>query len=143
VAERPISDHWFEEFLKEEKIMGSRCTACKTLFVPPRSVCSKCYSAEMQWEEIASKGRLAAFTCIAIGPSFMTEEGYDRKNPYCTGVVELTEQTRVVARIEGVDTQDPASIKVGMPLSAKFLHRDSGDKPKTFLAFEPQITENE
>ncbi len=137
MAEKPISDHWYEEYLKEEKIMGSRCAECKTLFVPPRGVCAKCYSSAMEWEEVEGEGRLAAFTCIAIGPSFMAEEGYDRKNPYCTGVVELAEGTRVVARIEGVDARDPASVSVGMPVNAKFLHRGSGQGQRTFLTFAP------
>lgn len=137
--QKPVSDYWFEEFLKEEKLMGARCAGCGILSVPPRLVCSGCYSSEMEWEEMEGTGKLAAFTCIAIGPSFMAEEGYDRKNPYCTGVVELGEGTRVVARIEGVDARDPESIRVGMPVAAKFLHRGEGDGSRTFLAFEPHI----
>jgi len=92
----------------------------------------------MEWIEMEGKGKLNAFTCIAIGPSFMIEEGYNRKNPYCSGVVELEEGPRVDARIEGVDTNKPEDIKVGMPLKVKFLHRGEGDDLKTYLAFEPQ-----
>lgn len=113
--------------------MGSRCAGCGALFVPPRLVCVKCYGFGMEWTQVKGTGTLAAFTCITIGPSFMAEEGYDRKNPYCTGAVELDEKTRVVARIEGVDTQNPGSIKLGTPMKVKFLHRNA----RTFLAFEP------
>jgi len=67
----------------------------------------------------------------------MIEEGYSRKNPYCSGVVELKEGVRVDARIEGVDTNKPEDIKVGMALSAKFLHRQKEGIEKTYLAFEP------
>ena len=81
-------------------------------------------------------GKLAAFTSITIGPPFMIEEGFDRKNPYCVGVVELDEGVRIDARIEGVDAKNPESIKVGIPLSVKYLHRGEGEKMKTFLAFE-------
>ena len=91
----------------------------------------------MKWKEMKGGGTLTAFTCISIGPSFMADEGYDRENPYCTGVVELEEKARVVARIEGVDTRNPEQIKIGTPLTVKFLHRGSSDNPKTFLAFEP------
>ncbi len=83
------------------------------------------------------KGKLGAFTCIAIGPPFMIAEGYDRKHPYCSGVVELDEGVRIVARIEEVDTSKPENIRVGMPLRAKFLHRGEGENTKTFLAFRP------
>ena len=86
---------------------------------------------------MSGQGKLAAFTCITIGPSFMRAEGYDRKNPYCVGVVELKEGGRVDARIENVDATQPETIKVGMPLTVKFLQRGEGQDKRTFLAFEP------
>jgi uncharacterized OB-fold protein len=92
----------------------------------------------MQWIELKGKGRLAAFTCINIPPPFMIAQGYNRKNPYYTGVVELEEGGRVDARIEGLDTGNPEAVKVGMPLKAKFLHRGEGTNMETYLAFEPE-----
>jgi uncharacterized OB-fold protein len=88
----------------------------------------------MIWEQMSGKGQLSAFTCIAIGPAFMRAEGYDRHNPYCSGVVELEEGASVDARIEGVDPKKPENINVGMPLRVKFLHRG---EQQTYLAFEP------
>mgnify|MGYP001113942831 CR=1 FL=1 len=137
MEEMPFSDISYNQFLNEEKLMGSRCKKCGTLFAPPRSICIKCYSTDMEWVEMKGKGKLAGFTCIAVGPPFMIKEGYDRKHPYCSGVVELEEGVRVVARIEEVDTSKPETIKVGMPLSVKFLHRGEGENSKTFLAFKP------
>jgi uncharacterized OB-fold protein len=91
----------------------------------------------MAWVEMEGSGKLGAFTCISIGPQFMIEEGFNRKNPYCTGVVEMKEGVRVDARIEGVDTRKPEEIQVGMPLVVKFLHRQNEGIEKTYLAFEP------
>jgi uncharacterized OB-fold protein len=91
----------------------------------------------MEWVEMKGTGKLAAFTCISIGPPFMIAEGYNRNNPYCSGVVELDENVKVDARIEEVDTKNPESIKVGMPLTVKFLHRGEGEDQKTYLAFKP------
>ena len=71
-------------------------------------------------------------------PPFMIAQGYSRKNPYYTGVVELEEGARVDARIEGVDVAKPEEIKVGMPLKVKFLNRGDGAKQETYLAFEPE-----
>jgi uncharacterized OB-fold protein len=82
-------------------------------------------------------GELAAFTCIAIGPPFMIKEGYDRKHPYVSGVVELEGGARVVARIEGVDGNEPETIRIGTPLKVEFLHRGEAENPMTFLAFRP------
>ncbi len=137
MEERPFSDLSYDEFLNQERLMGSRCKSCGTQYVPPRSICVDCYGSEMEWIEMKGKGRLAAFTCINIPPPFMIAQGYNRKNPYCTGVVELEEGARVDARIEGVDCNQPENIKVGMPLKVKYLHREEGEKKETYLAFEP------
>jgi len=134
---KPFSDISYEQFLNEGKLMGSRCRKCGALSVPPRPICIKCYNSEMEWIELEGKGKLAAFTCIVVAPPFMVEEGYDRKHPYCVGVVELEEGTRVDARIEGVDATKPETIKIGMPLTVEFLHRGEGEKTRTFLAFKP------
>ena len=137
MGEKPINDITYEQFLNEEKLMGSQCKECGEKYFPPRSICAKCHSTEEEWVEFKGSGKLVAFTCISVGPPFMAEEGYDRKNPYCSGVVELEEGVRTAARIEGVDCTKPEVIKIGAPLSVEFLHRGEGEKKKTFLAFKP------
>ena len=137
MANRPISDYQFEQFLQEEKLMGARCVGCGALFVPPRAICTKCHGSEMEWVETKGEGQLVAFTCIAIGTSAMIAEGYDRNNPYCSGAVELEEGPRVVAQIEDVDTLHPETIKIGMPVKATFLHRGVDESRKTVLGFTP------
>lgn len=134
MQERPFSDISFESFLNEEKLMGSRCSQCQALYVPPRPICTACRGADMRWEQVSGKGRLAAFTCISIAPPAMIAEGYNRHNPYISGVVELEEGARVDARIEGIDPKKPEEIRIGMSLKAVFLHR--GDH-RTVLAFDP------
>ena len=134
---RPFNDISYERFLSEDKLMGSRCRKCRALSAPPRSICIKCHGSAMEWVEMKGKGKLAAFACIAIGPPLMIEEGYDRKHPYVTGVVDLEEGARVVARIEGVDGSHPETIRIGTPLKVEFLHRGEGENLTTFLAFRP------
>lgn len=135
---RPFSDTAFNLFLEEEQLMGNKCIHCGALFVPPRPICIKCRHSEMQWVEMSGQGVLVAFTCVAIGPASMIAEGYNRKNPYCVGVVELAEGARVDARIQGVDATQPETIKVGTPMQVKFLHRQRGEDKETYLAFEPR-----
>jgi uncharacterized OB-fold protein len=137
MEEKPFSDIAYRQYLEKERLMGSRCKACDARYVPPRSICVKCYSSDMEWMEMKGKGRLAAFTCISIAPPFMIEQGFNRKNPYISGVVELEEGGRVDARIEGMDPGKPEEIKVGTLLKAKYLHRQVGEKKETYLAFEP------
>ena len=134
---RPFSDISCTAYLGEEKLMSARCTKCGALFTPQRSLCVECYATEMEWVEPKGTGKLAAFSCIHIGARFMTEQGFDRNTPYCVGVVELDEGTRVNARIVGVDAQNPESIKIGTPMKAAYVHVGEGEERATFLAFEP------
>ena len=135
---KPFSDNSYQQFLDEEKLMGSKCQGCGALFTPPRPICTTCHGTEMEWVEMKGNGRLIAFTCIAVGPPFMIEEGYDRKHPYISGVVELEEGARVDARIEEIDGNRPETIKIGTPMTVKFLHRGEGENLRTFLAFGPR-----
>ena len=134
---RPFNDISYERFVSEDRLMGSKCRKCGALSVPPRPICIKCHGSEMEWVEMKGKGKLAAFTCVAIGPPFMIKEGYDRKHPYVSGVVELEEGAKVVARIEGIDATKPEAIRIGAPLKIEFLHRGEGENSTTFLAFRP------
>ncbi len=134
--EREFTSASFNEFLGEKKLMASKCTKCGALYLPPRPLCIKCFGTEMEWAEMKGKGKLAAFTTIAIAPTLMIEEGYGRDNPYCTGVVELEEGPKISARILGVDAKKPEEIKIGTPLAVDFVERGEGEGKRTFLAFK-------
>ena len=137
MTERPFSDIAYNQYQNEEKLMGCRCRKCGEQFVPPRPMCTHCYSTDLEWVEVKGIGRLVAFTCITIAPPFMMAQGYDRKHPYISGVVELAEGGRVDARIEGVDPSTPESIRIGMPMKAAFIRRKDVGVPETYLSFEP------
>ncbi len=137
MAERPISTLSFHQFLNENKFMGSRCKKCKVIYSPPRPICLKCHGTDMEWVELKGKGKLATFTAIIVGPTWMVAQGYDRNHPYCSAVVELDEGTRIDARLVGVDESKPETIKIGMPVTVEFLHLGEGEKMQTYLAFKP------
>jgi hypothetical protein len=132
-----FNDLSYRQFLSEERLMGCRCRNCSSLYLPPKPVCTNCFSNDLEWIEMPSTGKLAAFTCITIGPPAMQKEGYNRKNPYCTGVVEIEKDIRVDARIEGVDPKKPEEIKIGMPMKAGYLHIEKDGVRNTILAFRP------
>jgi hypothetical protein len=134
---RPFSDHSFEMFLGEEKLMGSKCEKCGKTYCPPRALCIECYATDLSWTEMPETGKLAAYTCITVPTPAMMALGYDRKNPYCCGVVEIAPGVRMDARIEGVDANDPASISVGMKLKTQFLHQGEGEARTSFVAYRP------
>lgn len=131
--ERPFTDHSFELFLSEDKLMGSKCKQCGTQYCPPRALCIACPSEELEWVAMPTEGALAAYTCITVPTPALAAEGYGRDNPVCVGVVELMDGVRVDARIEEVDTKKPESIGIGTKLKVRFKHLEGG----TVLAYEP------
>ena len=133
---RPFSAAAFDQYIAEHKLMAARCTKCGGMYVPPRAICPKCQSEELEWVETSSRGKLAAFTVILSGPTFMIEQGFDRKNPYVSGIVELEEGVRISARITGLDVSKPAEIKIGTPLNVDFVEFGEGEGKKTYLAFK-------
>lgn len=123
----------FRRFLAEKRLMASRCKTCGELYLPCRPLCPRCHGTEMEWQEMGGRGKLIAFTAIAVAPSFMVEEGYGRGNPYLTGIVELEEGPRISARILGFDAREPEKIAVGTPLRVQFIQKGE----ETFLGFAP------
>lgn len=137
MEERPFNDTSYEQFLKEKKVMGSKCKNCGALSLPPRPICISCFGAKMEWVEFKGTGRLAAFSSIVVAPPYMAKEGFNRNNPYLVGVVELEEGAKTVARIIGFDAKKPDLIRVGTPLKAGFIEKGEGPDKQTFLAFMP------
>ena len=133
--ERPFTHNAFQQYLNEHKLMGSRSRETGEIYLPPRTLDPATYSDQMEWIELSGEGRLAAYTAVHIGPTAMIEAGYDRKNPYVSGVVELDEGPKISAQIIGVDAMDPAAIAIGSPLRATFIDRGEGEERQTFLAF--------
>jgi uncharacterized OB-fold protein len=91
----------------------------------------------MEWFQFKGQGKLAAFTTISVGPTIMVAEGFDRVNPYCSGIVELEEGPKISARIVGIDAKRPENIKVGTRMTVEFQQRCQGDVRKTYLGFRP------
>lgn len=138
MAERDFTNLSFREYLAERQLMGTRCTACGAVHVPPRPLCPACFSTKMEWMPFSGRGKLTAFTVIHVAPTSMIAAGYGRDHPYCTGIVELEEGPRVCAQILGVDVLQPESTKVGLPMRVAFTERGEGEKRRTELAFEPE-----
>lgn len=135
MTQRSFTATSFQAYLDEHKFMGSRCTECGAVYLPPRPLCPACYSEAMAWQELSGEGKLAAFTAVHIGSSAMIAAGYDRTKPYVSGVVRLAEGPSISAQILGVDAAHPETIAIDTPLRVTFVERRNGEKERTFLAF--------
>ncbi len=134
-ATRAFTADSFYTYLKEENwLMGIRCRSCGELAVEPRPMCPACHSNDVEWYQFSGKGSLSTFTCISVVPVYMSEKGFGRDNPYCTGIVTLEEGPRISARILGVDAANPQNIKTGTPMT---MDLEELDPEKPSLAFRP------
>jgi uncharacterized OB-fold protein len=139
MSEKEITIKNYFDFLQDGKIMGSKCSKCSQIYLPPRKLCQKCTTDEnMDWIELDGSGTLSTYSLVHVGARYFVNQGYSMKKPYCFGVVKMKDGPSISGHIVGVDESNPETIKVGMPLKAKFLKIEiEGKEPRTDLGFEP------
>jgi uncharacterized protein len=109
----------FNEHVAKGKLMGSKCRNCGELDIPPRQICSKCGSQQLEWHEFSGEGTLEAVTLNRV-PS----TSFKGRGPYSVGIVRLDEGPS----ISGLLAEElPAGTRV------KFTVVRDGEK--TILAF--------
>ena len=128
----------FQQYLRERRLMGSRCNDCGALYLPPRPICPACQTRKMSWAELGGKGTVIGFTSIAIVPADMAARGFGCDNPYVTAVVAMEEGTAITARIDLAGAaDDERSVHVGMAMRADFQEEAFGEEKGVTLVFRP------
>jgi uncharacterized OB-fold protein len=143
MEKKEITVFSFNEFLNEGKLMGSKCPKCGAIYLPPHPLCMKCQNNNMEWFRFSGTGKLVAFTVISVGPTYMISKGFDRLNPYCTGIVQLDEGPNISSRIIGFDLKKPESIKIGTNLVMELQPRRENESMQTQIIFKPLYVGNE
>lgn len=110
--ETPFTISSFYKFASEKRLMAAKCTECGTEFLPPKPMCTKCFSTNLKWIEVDGKGKLLTYTIIHIAP-----EQFQDMTPYIVGIVEFKNGFRLPGIIRGVK---PGIIKIGMSLKIDF-----------------------
>jgi len=98
----------FIDFLKEGKVMASRCTDCGLVFFPPRADCYHCLSSNMEWVAVRGTGKLVTFSKLTFAPI-----GFEDDVPYCIALLDYGAY-KVFGRI-AADIQDE-DIQIGMDM---------------------------
>ena len=135
--ENEITVQNYLEYVNSKKLMGSKCKKCNETYVPPRKLCIKCNSTDLEWVEMSGKGKLAAFSCIGVGTTFMVSKGYSMKKPYCFSVIKLDEGPMISGQLIGVDESNPDTISIGTPVKLTFIETDLKGETRVDLGFEP------
>jgi uncharacterized OB-fold protein len=98
----------FVDYLKQGKVMGTRCKGCGLQFFPPRADCYQCLTSDMEWFEIAGAGKLLTYSKLQYGPV-----GFEGDLPYCIALVDYGDY-KVFGRISGDLAED--QIEIGMDM---------------------------
>jgi uncharacterized OB-fold protein len=132
----PFTAYEFQQYLNQGELKASRCVDCQKIYLPVRAICPDCGRSNLEWIELSGKGKLAAYTSIYIGPSFMNALGFGRDKPYLTGIVELDEGPKISARLLGLDPENPSEIKIGTALEYSGIEIGDEDHISMQLAFK-------
>ena len=105
----------------QPNLLGSRCSACGSVFFPQQTLCTECFKRGTLKEcSLTTEGKLYAFTIVereSLAPKGFTV-------PYAYGYVELPEGVRVLSKI--IDWK-PETLKLNVPvkLAVESLRQDA------------------
>jgi uncharacterized OB-fold protein len=102
----------------KKKILGSKCNACGTVYVPPRKNCGRCFVDIEEWVDIADEGVIEACTIVHYSHAVQPV-----KPPFAYALIKL----------DGADVgflhiikKDLNRIKNGLRVKAKFKAERTG-----------------
>jgi len=126
----PFTVSSFYKFVSEKRLMAAKCNECGTMFLPPKPMCTKCFSTNLKWVELKKEGKMLSYTVIYIAP-----EQFQSMAPYTVGIVELQNGLRLPGIIRD---SKPEEIKIGMNLKMDFDTSTSSQWPAwTRYFFKP------
>ena len=113
----------YNEALKENKLLGLKCQECGTVTVPPKMVCRKCTSPNMEVVELTGKGKIQTFTTCNVAP-----EGREDEVPYVILLVELDEGPWIMGNLTGIDPKETTVELIGKKVKMGDSKVFPGDK---------------
>ncbi|MGD6851649.1 MAG: Zn-ribbon domain-containing OB-fold protein [Candidatus Bathyarchaeia archaeon] len=111
-AQEPFTIEQFYKFLSQGKLMAGKCIKCGKIHLPPRPLCSNCYSKEFMWLPVSGRGKLLTYTIIHVAP-----QQFQALTPYAVGIVELENGLKLPGMIQGLSQEQ---LKIGMDLTLDF-----------------------
>ena len=98
----------YNEALKEDKLLGLECKSCGAITVPPKMVCRKCTSSELEIVQLKGTGDIKTFTTVNVA-----SEGREAEVPYTIVMVKLDEGPWIMGNLSGIDPTEATMELVG------------------------------
>ena len=118
-----MSVHSFREGLKESKLQGCSCGNCDNLMLPPRMICPKCGSTDLNEYCFEGKGAIKTKTIV-----YVPLTRFQDLSPYTVGIIELDEGPMITGMVLG----EADKINIGDRVEAVYI--DEGEEK--LLAFK-------
>jgi uncharacterized OB-fold protein len=122
-----VSD--FAVFLKDGRLMGSKCKKCGYQAFPPVADCPICLSGDFEFVEYSGKGTLYTYTTISAAPT-----GFEDEVPYTIAVVDVEGGGRLLAWFG--DTIPENDIKIGMDVQVVPRLFEESEEIKVYYTVE-------
>ena len=98
----------YNEAFKQNKLLGLKCKECNTITIPPKMVCSRCGSPELEIIEVKGSGKIKTFTTV-----FVAAEGREEEIPYTIVMVELDEGPWIMGNLDGIEPEQATMEIIG------------------------------
>lgn len=104
-------------------LLGTRCTSCERVLVPPRPVCGICAARTGDWVEVGPTGTITGFTVVEV-PFIDPMTGVQRPVPYGFAFIKLTGADTNIYHFLEESRHD--RLYVGMQVEAVFRDQRTG-----------------
>jgi hypothetical protein len=122
----------FYDGLENKKFIGTKCSKCGKVFLPPRNRCGDCFAKAEEFIDLSETGTLKNFT---VANYKVTERRARKlKEPIIIGLVQIDgADTAMISEILNVNLDD---LKDGIKVKVVWADRIKGH-PKDIKGFEP------
>jgi len=90
----------YNEALKENRLLGLKCSDCGAITVPPKMVCRQCAGPDLEIVELKGSGKIRTFTTV-----YVASEGREDEVPYTIVMVELDDGPWIMGNLDGVEPE--------------------------------------
>ena len=116
-----VASKFFVALRDDKKIYGIRCPKCNRVLVPPKKVCSRCFTELKEWVEVSDEGILETFTIVRYSEPSL----HPVKAPFAYGIIKLDGADTGIVHLIG--EADFEQLKEGMRMKAVFKEKREGN----------------
>ena len=112
---------FFISLRDDKKIIATRCSKCRKVFIPPRKVCPTCFKENAEWVDVSDEGRLVSFS---VARRQLASIPKDKKVPVIWGLIKLDGAD--TAMLHYLGEVNPGEVVIGMRVKSVFAESRTG-----------------